>query len=231
MIDMIYITPLLGLILTPLVYAIARMLHKKTGWMLAHPLLVSSAIIIGLLQTSGISYEQYYSGAWVWNWLVGPATVALAVPLYRQRQSLFANWKAVSCGVFSGAVSGVLSVWIVSKLIGLPDQVTLSLLPKSVTVPIAIGISSVIDGIPSLTICATIITGIFGAVIGPSVLNLVRVRHDVSRGLALGAAAHGAGVQQALLTNQRQGAIAGLSVGLVGAIAAIIIPILVKILF
>lgn len=229
--DMMHVAPIFGVIFTPLIYAVARRVHQKTNWMLAHPLLVSIIIIISILEMSGITYEQYYSGAWIWNWLVGPATVALAVPLFRQRQILFANWKAVAWGVVSGAVSGVLSVWIVSKLLGLSDQITLSLLPKSVTAPIAIGISSAIHGIPSLTICVTIITGIFGAVVGPTVLNFFRIHHDLSRGLALGAAAHGAGVQQALLANQRQGAVAGLSVGLVGVLAAIIIPILVKLLF
>ena len=225
------LSPLFGLLLTLLVYLIARGLYQKTGWMLAHPLLVSSAIIIGLLQTTDLSYELYYSGAWLWNWLVGPATVALAVPLYRQRQILFSNWQAVLCGVFSGAIAGMFAVWFFGRLLGLSDPVTLSLIPKSVTIPIAVGISSAIGGIPPLTVCATIITGIFGATIGPGVLNFFRVQHDVSRGVALGSAAHGAGVQQALQANQTQGAMAGLSVGVVGFASAIIAPVLVRLLF
>jgi len=225
------LSPLFGLLLSLLVYLIARWLYQKTGWMLAHPLLVSSIIIIGLLQTTNLSYELYYSGARLWNWVVGPATVALAVPLYRQRQILFSNWQAVLCGVISGSIVGVLSVWFFGRMIGLSNAVTLSLIPKSVTVPIAVGISNAIGGIPSLTVCATIITGIFGATIGPAVLNLFRVQHDVARGMALGAAAHGAGVQQALQTNQTQGAMAGLSVGVVGFATAIIAPVLVRLLF
>ena len=224
-------TPIFGLILSLVVYLIAAWFYRRTNWIVAHPLLVSSAIIIVLLQQTGVGYEMYYSGAQVWNWLVGPATVALAVPLYRQRQSLFSHWQAVACGAISGTVAGILAVWILGRLTGLPDQVTLSMLPKSVTIPIAVGISAVIGGIPPLTVCAGIITGIFGAMVGPVVLKLFRVRHDVSQGIALGTTAHGAGVQQALQANQTQGAMAGLSVGLVGFIAAIIAPMLVKILF
>jgi len=224
-------TPIFGLILSLVVYLIAAWFYRRTSWIVAHPLLVSSGIIIVLLQQTGVSYEVYYSGAQVWNWLVGPATVALAVPLYRQRQSLFSHWQAVVCGAISGTVAGMLAVWILGGLIGLPDEVTLSMLPKSVTIPIAVGISAVIGGIPPLTVCAGIITGIFGAMVGPVVLKLFRVRHDVSQGIALGTTAHGAGVQQALQANQTQGAMAGLSVGLVGFIAAIIAPILVKLLF
>lgn len=222
---------LFGLLLSLLVYSIARRLYQKTGWMLAHPLLVSSVIIIGVLQTADLSYDFYYKGARVLNWLVGPATVALAVPLYRQRQSLFSNWRAVFCGVISGAVSGVLIVWFLGRLFGLADPVILSLMPKSVTVPIAVGISSIIGGIPPLTVCATVITGIFGATVGPTVLNIFRVKHDVARGMALGSAAHGAGVQQALQANETQGAMAGLSVGIIGFTLAIIAPILVRLLF
>jgi predicted murein hydrolase (TIGR00659 family) len=224
-------TPLFGFFLSPLIYLIARRLYQKTGWMAAHPLLVSSAVIIGLLQTADLSYEFYYNGARLWNWLVGPATVALAVPVYRQRQSLFSNWQAVFCGVISGSVVGVFAVWLMGRLIGLADPVTLSLIPKSVTIPIAVGISTAIGGIPSLTVCAGIVTGIFGAMVGPAVMKLFRVQHDVSRGLALGTTAHGAGVQQALQANQTQGAMAGLSVGVVGFVSAIIIPLLVRLLF
>jgi len=228
--DLRLFSPLFGLLLSLFVYWIARQIYQKTGWILAHPLLVSSAFIIGLLQLTGLSYEFYYRGARLLNWLVGPATVALAVPLYRQRQSLFSNWQAMICGVVSGSVAGILSVWLLGRLIGLADPIILSLVPKSVTIPIAVGISSTIGGIPSLTVCATIITGIFGATVGPSVLNLFRVKHDVARGMALGSAAHGAGVQQALQANQTQGAMAGLSVGVVGFALAIIAPILVRLL-
>ncbi len=224
-------SPLFGLLLSLLVYLVARRLYQKTGWMVAHPLLVSSVIIIGVLQTANLNYDFYYQGAQLLNWLVGPATVALAVPLYRQRQSLFSNWQAVICGVISGSVSGVLAVWFMGRLLGLNDPSILSLLHKSVTIPIAVGISGAIGGIPPLTVCATVITGIFGATIGPLVLNLVRVKHDVARGMALGSAAHGAGVQQALQANETQGAMAGLSVGVIGFALAIIAPVLVRVLF
>ena len=223
--------PLFGLLLCLLTYLIAMSLYRKTGWMIAHPLLVSSGIIIGILQLADLSYELFYSGARLLNWLVGPATVALAVPLYRQRQSLFSNWRAVLCGVISGSVSGSFAVWSFSQIIGLSDIITLSLMPKSVTIPIALGISGSIGGIQSLTICVTIITGIFGAMVGPAVLNLSNVKHDVSRGIALGTASHGAGVQRALQENQIQGAMAGLSVGLMGMVSAIIVPVLILLLF
>jgi len=224
-------TPLFGFFLSPLIYLIARRIYQKTGWMLAHPLLVSSAVIIGLLQAADLSYEFYYKGARLWNWLVGPATVALAVPVYRQRYSLISNWQAVLCGVISGSIAGVVGVWMLGWLFGLADPLTLSLIPKSVTIPIAVGISTIIGGIPSLTVCATIVTGIFGAAIGPALLKLFQVKHDVAKGIALGTASHGAGVQQALQANQTQGAMAGLSVGIVGVISAVIIPALVWLLF
>jgi putative effector of murein hydrolase len=224
-------TSLFGLILSLAVYLIAAWFYRRTTWMVVHPLLVSSVSIIALLQKTGLSYAMYYSGAQVWNWLVGPATVALAVPLYRQRRNLFSHWQAVIGGAVSGVVAGILAVWILGRFIGLPDPVTLSMVPKSVTIPIAVGISAVIGGVLPLTVCAGVITGIFGAMVGPAILNLFRVRHDVSRGIALGTTAHGAGVQQALQANEVQGAMAGLSVGLVGFVAVIIAPVLVKLLF
>lgn len=225
------VTPLFGLILSLAAYLTAAWFYRKTNWIVAHPLLVASAAIIGLLQLTGVSYEIYYSGAQVWNWLVGPATVALAVPLYRQRQSLFAHWQALVCGVVSGTVSGMLAVWLLGNFIGLNDSITLSMLPKSVTIPIAVGISVIIGGIPPLTVCAGIITGIFGAMVGPVVLKLFGIRYDESKGVALGTTSHGAGVQQALQANQTQGAMAALSVGLVGFTAAMIAPALAKLLF
>lgn len=114
------------------------------------------------------------------------------------------------CVVVSGSVAGIFAVWLLGHLIGLVDPIILSSVAKSVTIPIAVGISNTIGGIPSLTVCATIITGIFGATVGPAVLNLFRVKHDAARGMALGTAAHGAGVQQALQANRTQGAMAGL---------------------
>jgi len=223
--------PIFGLLLCLSVYSIALQLYRRTGWMLAHPLLVSSGVIIGILQAADLSYEVFYAGAKVLNWLVGPATVALAVPLYKQRQSLYSSWQAVCCGVISGAVSGIVGVWVLGQLSGQSDLITLSLIPKSVTIPIGLGISGSIGGIQPLTICVTIITGIFGAMVGPMVLNLSKVKHDVARGIAMGAAAHGAGVQRALQENQVQGAMAGLSVGLMGVVSAIITPILIVWLF
>jgi predicted murein hydrolase (TIGR00659 family) len=225
------LTPLFGFTLSLLVYLGARWLQQRSGWVLLHPLLLSSIFIICLLSASGLKYELYYRGASVWNWLTGPATVALAVPLYRQRQSLFLNWKAALCGVVNGFIIGVLLVWFLGRLFGLSDLITLSLLTKSVTIPIAVGITQAVGGVTPLTVFSALITGVFGAMIGPTVLDLFRVKHDVSRGIAFGATSHGAGTQQAFQENQTQGAMAGLSMGIVGFISAFITPVVVWVLF
>ena len=223
--------PLLGLTLTLAVYAAGVRLFRRLGsHPLANPVLVSVLVLSGLLYATGTPYASYFEGAQFVHFMLGPATVALAVPLYRQwarvRRSAASLLAALVCGSLTAAASAV----GVAALLGASRETLLSLAPKSVTTPVAMGIAEQLGGLPSLTAVLVILTGIVGAVIGGAVLDLVRVRDRRARGLAIGTAAHGIGTARALQMGEVTGAFAGLAMGLNALATALLLPLLVRLL-
>lgn len=224
--------PLLGLTLTLAVYVGAlRVFRALGGHPLANPVLIAVLVLSVLLYTTGTSYQDYFEGAQFVHFMLGPATVALAVPLYRQwhrvRRSAMSVLVALVCGSLTAAVSAV----GVAALLGGTRETLLSLAPKSVTTPVAMGVSQSIGGLPSLTAVLVILTGIVGAVFGGAVLDLVRVRDARARGLAIGTAAHGIGTARALQMGEVAGAFAGLAMGLNALATAVLLPLLARLFF
>lgn len=222
-------SPLLSLTLTLVAYKVGLWLHARSNFSpLVNPVLIAVVALVGLLAVTGTDYSTYFEGAQFVHFLLGPATVALAVPLYRQiqhvRQSLVAIITAVICGSVTAALSAVGIGW----LLGASQQTLLSLAPKSVTTPVAMGISEQLGGLPSLTAAAVILTGIIGAMAGTSLLKLVGIEDSRASGIAMGVASHGIGTARALQVNEVAGAFSGLAMGLNALATAILIPILFR---
>jgi len=224
--------PLAALTATLLAWLAAQGLHRALGrHPLANPVLIAVALLAALLLGAGIEYRAYFAGAQFVHFLLGPATVALAVPLYRQWQQVRRSAAAAVLAVLGGGVfaagTGVAFAWA----LGAAPEVTASLAPRSVTTPVAMGIAERLGGLPSLTAAVVICSGVVGAALGPLVLDLVRVRDWRARGLAIGTAAHGIGTARALSVNATAGAFSGLAMGLNALATALLLPLLWRLVF
>jgi len=221
--------PLLGLTLTLLAYLAGRQLYTLAkGSPLLNPVLVAVVVLILLLKLTHTDYQTYFQGAQFVHFLLGPATVAIALPLYRQLNALRRSAPAVAAALVAGSAVASLSAMAIAKALGGAPQTVLSMAPKSVTTPIAMGVAEQIGGLPSLTAALVLITGIIGAVVGPWVLDRLKIRDERARGLAMGTASHGIGTARALAESQTAGAFAGLAMGLNGVVTALLVPILAE---
>jgi len=219
-------TPLFGIGLTLAVYGLAQMGYKRTGSMWLNPVAVSIVAIIGFLVASGIPYRTYAVGGNYVLFLLGPSVVALAVPLYQRRREITARWRPIMAGIFSGAVSSIISASGLAWTLHGSREVVLSLAPKSVTTPIAISIVEKIGGIPPLTAALVVCTGCLGAICGPEFCRWIGIRDRMATGLAVGTAAHGIGTARMLEEDRLAGAVSGLAIGLNGLVTAFILAVL-----
>ena len=219
-------TPLWWLTLTVVVYLFAQKLFLKSGGAaLLNPVALSVIMLIALLMVSHTPYERYFDGAQFLHFLLGPATVALAVPLFRQLPRLKAIWVPVAVSLSTGVVTGAFSAVGIGYVLGLDRTTLLSLAPKSVTTPVAMGISEVLGGLPSLTAAFVVFTGITGAVIGLRVLKAAGVTEESAVGIAMGVTAHGVGTARAFEAHPISGAFAGLAMALAAFETAVILPV------
>ena len=224
-------SPLLGLTMTLVAYLVAFRLYQRGGASpLLNPVLVAVAMIILVLLVTGIPYRDYFDGAQFVHFLLGPATVALAVPLYQQLSRLRQLWLPVAISIVCGVVFAAGSSIALARLLGASTQTQLSLAPKSATAPVAMGISESIGGLPSLTAVLVVVTGIVGAVLGTRLFDLFRIRDDGVRGIAMGVAAHGIGTARAFQVSRPMGAFSGLAMALSALATALIVPWLVDLI-
>ena len=221
-------SPLFGLTVTLIAYGIA---YRVYLWGKSNPLLnpvvTAVLLLITLLVLTDTSYQDYFEGGQFVHFLLGPATVALAIPLYRQVGKLKALWLPVLVALLVGVTVGGISAVGIAWLLGADAQILLSLAPKSVTAPVAMGIAERIGGIPSLTAVLVVMTGVVGAVFGTKWFDLLRIRDDSVRGIAMGVAAHGIGTARAFQVSAEMGAFAGLAMALSAFTASVILPWLV----
>ena len=224
--------PLLGLTVTLAAYVFGDFVYKKLDLHpLANPVMIAVVILAGLIMVSGVEYQDYFEGAQFVHFLLGPATVALAVPLYNQFQKVKSAFLPLLVALITGSLTAALSAVGIAWLLGASETTLLSLAPKSVTMPIAMGITEQIGGLPSLTAVLVILTGITGAMLGTWTLNALRVKDWRARGFALGVAAHGIGTARALKVNEVAGAFASLAMGLNGIATAILLPLILNLVF
>lgn len=218
-------SPLLGLTVTLLAYSLAYRLYTYANANpLLNPVVTAVSVLIGFLLLTDISYEAYFEGGQFVHFLLGPATVALAIPLYQQLAKLKRLWLPVLGTVAVGVVFGALSSVGLARLLGASLQTQISLAPKSVTAPVAMGISEKIGGLPSLTAVLVVVTGIIGAVIGTRLFDLMRIRDDSVKGIAMGITAHGIGTARAFQVSAEMGAFSGLAMALSAFFSAVLLP-------
>ncbi|MDP2700361.1 LrgB family protein [Thalassospira sp.] len=219
--------PLTGLTLTLVAYSLGFWLYEKSNRNpVCNPVVIAIALIAFLLRATGTPYATYFEGAQFVHFLLGPATVALAVPLFRQLDTLKRALPVIVFGVLFGSLMASASTIVLAWALGAAPDTLASLAPKSVTTPVAMGIAEQIGGIPALTAVCVIATGIVGATMGPMVMNLARLTDWRARGFAMGVAAHGIGTARAFQVNQTAGAFSGLAMGLNTLATALTIPFL-----
>lgn len=223
-------TPLFGLTATLVVYLLAQAIYTRLAqapW--ANPVLWSVVTLATLLTLGRVDYPTYFSGAQFIHFLLGPAVVALAWPLWERRRELLARWYALLAAALAGGFAASASALLMGWAVGLPHDVVLSLAPKSVTAPVAMGIAERIGGIPALAAVFAVVTGMVGALSGKALFALLRMDTTEAgwraRGFAMGTAAHGIGAARALQVNADAGAYAGLALGVQVLLAALLIPL------
>lgn len=205
---------------------VAVQIRKKFPYPLFNPLLISAIISIAVLSLFHIDFDTYNKGAQMITFLLTPSTVCLAVPLYKQSQILMKHLDAILLSLLSGCLAGILSVTILCLLLNASHTLLFSLLPKSITTAIAIGVSELIGGNSTITVGVVIITGIFGAMIAKTVLRIFHIQHPVAIGLALGNSAHAIGTAKAIEFGEIEGAMSSLSIVIAGVFTVILAPLI-----
>lgn len=219
-----------GVALTMGAFGLGTVIHRKTGAAWCNPLLLGGVFVIVFLSILDIPYADYKSSASPISYLLLPATVSLAIPLYEQWQLLKDNALAIIVGIASGVVTSLLSILIVAWLLGLDYQLTVTLLPKSVTTAIGMDVSAELGGIASLTSGVIVLTGIFGNMIAAAVCRVFHITHPIAKGVGIGTAAHAIGTSRALQMGSVEGAMSSLSIAVAGVLTAILCPIVANFL-
>lgn len=228
--DWLSTSPLLGLTLTLGGYAVGRWAHRRTGNALLQPVLVAIVVVGALLLATGVSYGDYLQGGRFVAFWLGPATVALALPLHQEWHLVRRAAVPILTGVVAGALVSITSALLVTRFTGAGRALQLTMAPKAATTPVSIAVSEQVGGIPALTAVLTIIAGITGAVVGPWVLDRVGVRDLRARGIALGAASHGIGTSRALQETRTEGAFSALSMALTALATSLLVPLVLLVL-
>lgn len=219
---------LMWLSLTLLAFQIGAWIFSALGRRpVFNPVLIAVVIMACVLKVTGTDYDTYFKGSEFIHFLLGPATVALAIPLYKQSKIIKKSFIPIMTSLALGSLTGIVSAVAISRIFGGEKALTLSLAPKSITTPIAMAVSKQTGGLPSLTAVIVILTGISGAVIGDMILDRLKIKDETARGLAFGVAAHGIGTAHAIQAGQITGAFAGLAMGLNGLFTAVILPYII----
>ncbi|MFV0679883.1 LrgB family protein [Ottowia sp.] len=225
--------PLVGLTATLVVYLLAMALYQRAGhapW--ANPVLWSILFLGAALLITGVPYPSYFAGAQFIHFLLGPAVVALGLPLWERRTTLARGWGRFLLAALIGGAAAALSAVLIGWILGLPGDVLRSLAPKSVTAPVAMGVAEKIGGVPALAAVFAVLSGLVGALSGRALFNLVGIDTDhagwMARGFAIGTASHGIGAARALQVNADAGAYAGLALGVQVLLASLLIPLLAR---
>ena len=217
-----------GVTLSLLSYFIGSVLKKKFKLGIFNPLLISIIITIIVLAVSGVDYDVYNQGARYLSWFLTPATVCLAIPLYKQLHLLKKHGAAVAVSITSGVATSAVSIFLMCRVLGLSHTHYVTLLPKSITTAIGMGVSEEAGGIVTLTVISIIITGVLGNMVGETVLKLAKIDHPVAKGLAFGTSAHAVGTAKALELGEVEGAMSSLSIAVAGLLTVVAVPIASK---
>lgn len=214
-----------GFVLSLAAYLSGVKLKKKFGWAILNPLLVAVVLVVACLLVFHIDYQDYNESAKYISYLLTPSTVCLAIPLYKQLELLKKNFAAVMAAIIAGVAASTVSIWAMSLVFGLGHQHYVTLLPKSITTAIGMGVSEEAGGIVTITVMCIIITGILGNIIAEIVFKLIRLENPIARGLALGTSAHAIGTAKALELGEIEGAMSSLAIAVAGLLTVAAVPL------
>ena len=214
-----------GLFISLIAFEIGLIIYRKTKFPLFNPLLIAIIIVIGFLKVFNIDFDTYNQSGQFINMFLGPATIVLAVPLYKQFELLKKNFIPIIIGITIGSLVGILSVISISVFFKLDSLITISLLSKSVTTPIGIEITNQLGGLTPVTVLAIIISGIIGAVVAPTVCKVFKITNPVAVGVSIGTASHAVGTSKAFKIGETEGAMSSLSIGIAGVITVFLAPL------
>lgn len=217
-------TPLFGVTITIITFLLGKYINEKTKKAILNPILLSAIMIMVFLSHFNIEYETYNSGGRLASFFIAPATVVLAVPLYKNIRLLRKKWLPILIGITMGSLAGLFTVYVLCKLLDLDRTILISMLPKSTTAAISTSLSEQIGGIPALTMAFTAVTGIGGNVLGEYVFNIFKINDKVSKGVSLGTASHAVGTVKAMELGETEGALSSLSITVAGIINVFLIP-------
>ncbi len=224
--ETLLLSPMFGILLSLLAFECACIIQKKTKLLIFNPLMIAIIMVIIFLAVTNIDISYYQVGGNIINMFLGPATVVLAVPLYRNIKHLKAYVIPILLGIFIGSLVGLISTLACSMIFGFDLQMIASLLPKSVTTPIGVELSSQLGGIPSITIFNILVTGIIGAVGADITCKVFHITEPVAKGIAIGTSSHALGTTKAFQMGQVEGAMSSLAIGIAGIMTVILAPIL-----
>lgn len=205
-----------GVTISLLAYMFGSFLKKKYKLGICNPLLISIVVTILVLVVGRVDYEVYNAGAKYLSWFLTPATVCLAIPLYEQLELLKRNFKAVAVGILSGVLTSMLTVWVLSLLMGLSHKEYVTLLPKSITTAIGMGVSEELGGYVTITVAVIVITGVLGNILSEQVCRIFKITEPVARGVAIGSSSHAIGTAKAMEMGEIEGAMSSLSIAVAG---------------
>ena len=230
MIDFLETSTVWGVMVTLAAFALGTLLHRKTKAAWCNPLLLGSIFVIVLLSLLKIPYPDYKQSASPITYLLFPATVSLAVPLYEQWELLKKNVFAIAAGIGAGVITSVASLLLIAWVFQLDSASAVSLLPKSVTTAIGVDVAAELGGIPALTTAVIVLTGIVGNLMAVSLCRLLRITNPIAKGIAIGTSSHAIGTSKALEMGQIEGAMSSLSIAVAGVLTAILCPAAVNLL-
>ncbi len=220
--------PLFQITLTLVVYILVNRLYGRFRFFLFNPLILATAIVMYILWFAGIDYAVYAKGGDMITFLLGPATVALGVPLYKQLPNIRANLKSISVGVVTGSITAIVSTVFIAKALGAGKETLLSIAAKSTTMPIALGITGILGGNDKIIVMAVAVTGIFGGAIGAEVMKLAGIKSRIAVGIGIGTASHAGGTSRAVRIGETEGSMSGAAIVLTGLVTALLAPYIVK---
>ena len=211
-----------GVVISLLAYELGMLLKKKFGLPIFNPLLISIAVVIVFPAVFDIDYQNYNDGAKYLSYLLTPATVCLAIPLYEQMEALKKNIKAILAGILSGVITTLCSVFVMSKLFHLTHEEYVTLLPKSITTAIGMGVSEELGGYVTITVAVIVITGVLGNMFGEVICRIFRITEPISKGLAFGASSHAIGTAKAIEIGEIEGAMSSLAIAVSGILTVVL---------
>lgn len=219
-----------GVLICLLAYQAGVFLRQKTKIAAFNPLLISIIIVIFVLVMFNIKFEDFYKGSKYISFLLTPATVALAIPLYSKLTLLKSNFKAIMSGLIAGVLTSLISIFVMSLLFGLSHENYVSMLPKSITTAIGIGVSEELGGVSTITTAVIIVTGVFGNVSADIVYKIFNITNPIAKGIGLGSSAHAIGTSKALEMGETEGAMSSLSIAVAGIITVIFASFFAKLI-